>query len=426
MMMVESVRAILRARRGRPAEIRRPGSHIWIHGLPLKMRFKTSKIYVSVIPIWTIGFVIGFIGADHGHRRRLHAGAGADLPDPRADRRGDRHLDGADPGDDGLCDHHPRRHQPSGRRAARAAADDRRRDRRAVRRAHRADASAASSCACCSACSCSRSACASPTTSWCSRPTCSRCASSRSSNERAPHHRARGSRRPARGCAAPAAAERLVSTLSTSRVLIASNFTGADVVLFGSVERDAQTVARRGGYDIVVTVTGPRETIVTFRKAARRRHLGQCGLAHLRQGAVLSHRARQPHDQRHRRRQHAAAHPDRARAHAAAAGDRRRHRGLDPRRSVPPGLPAPQDRPAALRRAAERRHLPHPGAVPRHDPDPRQRADRRPTRSTSSCSPTARCSRARRPRSRSSRSGSSSSSPTRRATTACSTALPPP
>jgi uncharacterized protein (TIGR02186 family) len=66
--------------------------------------------------------------------------------------------------------------------------------------------------------------------------------------------------------ATPAAAERLVSTLSTSRVLIASNFTGADVVLFGSVERDAQTVARRGGYDIVVTVTGPRESVVTFRK----------------------------------------------------------------------------------------------------------------------------------------------------------------
>ena len=65
---------------------------------------------------------------------------------------------------------------------------------------------------------------------------------------------------------APAQAERLITTLSTSRVLIYSNFTGADVVLFGSVERDAQTVARRGGYDIVVTVTGPRENILTFRK----------------------------------------------------------------------------------------------------------------------------------------------------------------
>jgi uncharacterized protein (TIGR02186 family) len=65
---------------------------------------------------------------------------------------------------------------------------------------------------------------------------------------------------------APAQAERLITTLSTSRVLIQSNFTGTDVVLFGSVERDAQTVARRGGYDIVVTVTGPRENILTFRK----------------------------------------------------------------------------------------------------------------------------------------------------------------
>jgi uncharacterized protein (TIGR02186 family) len=64
----------------------------------------------------------------------------------------------------------------------------------------------------------------------------------------------------------PAQAEKLITTLSTSRVLISSNFTGTDVVLFGSVERDAQTVARRGGFDIVVTVTGPRENILTFRK----------------------------------------------------------------------------------------------------------------------------------------------------------------
>ena len=66
MMVVESVRAILRAREGRPSEIRRPGSHMWIHGLPLKLRFKTSKIYVSVIPVIVIGFVIGFVGAIMG------------------------------------------------------------------------------------------------------------------------------------------------------------------------------------------------------------------------------------------------------------------------------------------------------------------------------------------------------------------------
>jgi uncharacterized protein (TIGR02186 family) len=67
--------------------------------------------------------------------------------------------------------------------------------------------------------------------------------------------------------AMPAAAEKLVISLSTSRVLIASNFTGAELVLFGSVERDAETLPHQGGYDIVVTVTGPRETVTTFRKA---------------------------------------------------------------------------------------------------------------------------------------------------------------
>ena len=64
MMSYESVRAIVRTRRGIP--LRRPGSHTWVHGLPLKLRFKRSKIYVSAIPVWGIGFVIGFIGAIMG------------------------------------------------------------------------------------------------------------------------------------------------------------------------------------------------------------------------------------------------------------------------------------------------------------------------------------------------------------------------
>src|SRR5436190_23078872 len=66
MMIVEGLRAIARARGGKRAEIRRPGSHMWIHGLPIKVRFKQSKIYVSVIPLWGIGFAIGFIGAIMG------------------------------------------------------------------------------------------------------------------------------------------------------------------------------------------------------------------------------------------------------------------------------------------------------------------------------------------------------------------------
>src|SRR4029078_5435430 len=34
--------------------------------LPFKLRFKRSKIYVSVIPVLAIGFIIGFIGAIMG------------------------------------------------------------------------------------------------------------------------------------------------------------------------------------------------------------------------------------------------------------------------------------------------------------------------------------------------------------------------
>ena len=66
LMVAESVRAILRAYQGKPAVLRRPGSHTWLHGLPLKIRFKRSKIYVSAIPVWVIGFIIGFIGAIMG------------------------------------------------------------------------------------------------------------------------------------------------------------------------------------------------------------------------------------------------------------------------------------------------------------------------------------------------------------------------
>jgi hypothetical protein len=66
LMIMESVQAIMRERHGKPVELRRPGSHTWFHGLPLKLRFKQSRIYVSVIPIWAIGFSIGFIGAVMG------------------------------------------------------------------------------------------------------------------------------------------------------------------------------------------------------------------------------------------------------------------------------------------------------------------------------------------------------------------------
>jgi uncharacterized membrane protein YfcA len=63
MMINEAIRAIMRAYQGYPVVLRRPGSHTWLHGLPFKVRFKRSKIYVSAIPVLGIGLIIGFVGS---------------------------------------------------------------------------------------------------------------------------------------------------------------------------------------------------------------------------------------------------------------------------------------------------------------------------------------------------------------------------
>jgi uncharacterized protein (TIGR02186 family) len=63
-----------------------------------------------------------------------------------------------------------------------------------------------------------------------------------------------------------AAAERLVVSLSNHRVAVTSSFTGEDLVLFGTIEPDAGKTAQHPSYDLVVTVTGPRQTLRTRRK----------------------------------------------------------------------------------------------------------------------------------------------------------------
>ena len=60
LMLAESLRSLNRARKGiQPS--RKPGQHTWVHRLPLKMRFKKSKIYLSVIPVIALGFAIGVL-----------------------------------------------------------------------------------------------------------------------------------------------------------------------------------------------------------------------------------------------------------------------------------------------------------------------------------------------------------------------------
>jgi uncharacterized protein (TIGR02186 family) len=64
-----------------------------------------------------------------------------------------------------------------------------------------------------------------------------------------------------------ARAENVIAVLSSKRVEIRSNFVGTELVLFGTVERDAATVGRRStGYDVAVVVEGPASNIMVRRK----------------------------------------------------------------------------------------------------------------------------------------------------------------
>ena len=62
-----------------------------------------------------------------------------------------------------------------------------------------------------------------------------------------------------------ARAERLIVSVSNHRVTVTPNYSGEELVLFGSVEKDATTPPNRT-YDLVVTVAGPRADMVTRRK----------------------------------------------------------------------------------------------------------------------------------------------------------------
>ncbi|MGE3246083.1 MAG: sulfite exporter TauE/SafE family protein [Beijerinckiaceae bacterium] len=63
LIFIESVSAVLRANKGNQQRARRGGRHHWYEGLPFKMRFHRSGLYISVIPIVLIAIFIGFAGA---------------------------------------------------------------------------------------------------------------------------------------------------------------------------------------------------------------------------------------------------------------------------------------------------------------------------------------------------------------------------
>ncbi len=69
LMFIESLGAIRRARsaaKGKPVALPRRRERKWVHTLPFKMRFRTSGLYISIIPPLLVGLLVGILAAIMG------------------------------------------------------------------------------------------------------------------------------------------------------------------------------------------------------------------------------------------------------------------------------------------------------------------------------------------------------------------------
>jgi uncharacterized membrane protein YfcA len=66
LMLNESIRTIRNVRSGAAPSLGKIGQHSWIHGLPFKVRFRRSKLYISVIPPLVLGVLVGVLTAIMG------------------------------------------------------------------------------------------------------------------------------------------------------------------------------------------------------------------------------------------------------------------------------------------------------------------------------------------------------------------------
>ena len=137
LMLKESVREFVRQRRGIARPVRRAGDHPAYLGLPLRMRFPQLEALRQRHPDRRAVALRRLCRRGARHRRRLHGGAGADLPLPRAADGGGRDVAVPDPVDDARRDRPAYGGQRRRRRRARPDADRRRRLRRPVRGARR-------------------------------------------------------------------------------------------------------------------------------------------------------------------------------------------------------------------------------------------------------------------------------------------------
>ena len=62
-MLIESINTIKKRRSGKRKRLH---EHIWLHGLPFKVRFRKSHLYFSVIPPLFIGFFVGILSSIMG------------------------------------------------------------------------------------------------------------------------------------------------------------------------------------------------------------------------------------------------------------------------------------------------------------------------------------------------------------------------
>ncbi|MEM9395084.1 MAG: sulfite exporter TauE/SafE family protein [Pseudomonadota bacterium] len=65
LMFVESLRALQRSRKSGSAVTKRK-QRSWVHSLPFKMKFRTSGLYISVIPPLIVGLIVGILAAIMG------------------------------------------------------------------------------------------------------------------------------------------------------------------------------------------------------------------------------------------------------------------------------------------------------------------------------------------------------------------------
>ncbi len=63
LMFIESVNAL---RKSKQKAARRGKHHSWIQHMPLKTRFRVSRLYISAIPPVAVGFLVGFLSAIMG------------------------------------------------------------------------------------------------------------------------------------------------------------------------------------------------------------------------------------------------------------------------------------------------------------------------------------------------------------------------